>query len=282
MIIKNSKNEKKIILTIDFEDFFYDFSSEIKSSQKKDLESHLMNIYQEIEYILKANFISNGITFFTTGNLLERYPNLVKQISLDNEIALHSYEHNSPENLSYQKFEQDLQRAILIYKKILKKEPKGYRAPNFGVGNDINYFKIISKYFKYDSSYQLNNFSKENNFKDIYEFPIFKNNFFLLRSRIIGGTFLKIFPYSIIKQFVLDCIKNNFYPIIYLHPYELCTDFNFYVNCFKKNNLNIYEKFYWSFRQLQWIGYSNFFIKKKLNLLLKEFEIIGRMENFLE
>lgn len=278
MIIKNLKSEKKIILTIDFEDFFYDFSNEIKSNYTKNLESHLMKIYKEINCILKVNSIKNGITFFTTGNLIKRYPDLVKNISSENEIALHSYEHNSPKNLSYDKFEEDLKNAILIYKKVLKKNPNGYRAPNFGVGNDLNYYKIISKYFKYDSSYQLNNFLKDDKFKGIYEFPIFKNNF-LLPSRIIGGTFLKIYPYSIIKKFVLQCIKNKFYPIIYLHPYELCTDFSFYVNCFKKNNLNLYEKFYWSLRQLQWIGYSNFFIKKKLNFLLKEFEVLGRMEN---
>jgi len=280
MIIKNLKSEKKIILTIDFEDFFFDFSSEIKSNQIKNLENHLMKIYLEIEYILKKNSIDKGVTFFTTGNLIERYPDLVKEISLKNEIALHSYEHNSPKNLSYEKFEKDLNDAILVYKKVLKQDPKGYRAPNFGVGDDINYYKIISKYFKYDSSYQLNNFLKEEKFDGIDEFPIFKNNF-LLPSRIIGGTFLKVFPYYMIKKFILECIRNKFYPIIYLHPYELNTDFSFYVNCFKENDLNIGEKLYWSLRQLQWIGYSNFFVKKKLNFLLKEFKVLGRMENFL-
>ena len=65
MIIKNLKSEKKIILTIDFEDFFYDFSSEIKSNQIKNLKNHLMKIYLEIDYILKEKFVSLcSLTYF--------------------------------------------------------------------------------------------------------------------------------------------------------------------------------------------------------------------------
>jgi hypothetical protein len=281
MIIKNLKKENKIFLTIDFEDWYYDFSDKIKSLHKKNFENNLERIYDEIECILSKHGISVGITYFITGNVIKRYPNLVKKIAKNNEIALHSFKHISPKDLTFNEFILDIEKAVGVYKKVLLASPTGYRAPNFGTNNDTKYLSVISKNFKYDSSYQLSNFKHENKFQNIFEVPIYENDF-IFKNRIIGGTFLKIYPYNLIKKFINDSIKNSFFPIIYLHPYELTCDYTFYVNCFRNNNLSVAKKLYWSLRQFQWLGMCNFFVKKKLDLILKDFEVIGRIDKYLK
>ena len=90
-------------------------------------------------------------TLFVTGEVLERYPDLIKDWAEDYEIGCHNYKHRSLDKLDLLEREKQIKRFISVYKTILGGEPKGFRAPQNIIDN--NQFEILERYdFLYDSS----------------------------------------------------------------------------------------------------------------------------------
>jgi peptidoglycan/xylan/chitin deacetylase (PgdA/CDA1 family) len=91
-------------------------------------------------------------TFFVPGWCIEKYP---AQIDLllkgGNEIALHGYLHERPNELTGEDERYWLQRAIRSYEKHLGRRPRGWRSPSFAFSKySLGY--LIEEGFEYDSS----------------------------------------------------------------------------------------------------------------------------------
>ena len=109
----NNLNMNKVYLTIDFEDWSHDFKRLLNIDVSASIRENA--IYQSYEII--NNFCKNlkqnsKITFFCTGILAQKYPDIIRQISKDgHEIACHYYFHD----LVYQDqpniFEKNLYKA---------------------------------------------------------------------------------------------------------------------------------------------------------------------------
>ena len=91
-------------------------------------------------------------TLFVTGEVLERYPELVKNWDRKNfEIACHNYSHIPLDRINFEQREEEVKNFIELFQKVLMKNPKGFRAPRNIIDN--KQFEILEKYrFLYDSS----------------------------------------------------------------------------------------------------------------------------------
>jgi len=90
-------------------------------------------------------------TLFVTGEVLEKYSNLIIKWSKDFEIGCHNYYHNTLDILNLKQREKQIKDFTELYQRTLKDMPKGFRAPRNVV--DDNQFPILKKYkFLYDAS----------------------------------------------------------------------------------------------------------------------------------
>ena len=76
--------------------------------------------------------------------------------------------------------------------------------------------------------------------------------------------------------------NEGYLPIIYIHPYELLTDKEFWVNYSEMQNISFKDKIYWSIRQNQWLTYGNNLFIKKLEKILMVYKHEGTIFSYLK
>lgn len=91
-------------------------------------------------------------TFFIPGWCIETYPAAIDTLlSSGNEIALHGYIHERPNELTAEDELYWLQRGIESFRKHIGERPRGWRAPSFAFSkHSLGY--MIQEGFVYDSS----------------------------------------------------------------------------------------------------------------------------------
>lgn len=212
-------------LTVDFEDFRFDnllnygISSEIRYRALENCLEKLFTFSNESE---------RKFTFFVTGVLAERAPDLIKQISLNgHEVASHGYRHVKAHCMTKEELRYELQKSIQILEDVTNQKCLGYRSPMFGLSpNDCEHIGVIDELFSYDSSILLDRNSihvaeKLNaDFKLKFYFSLEdKNRILPMRC---GGTSLKLHSYRKIEQLVQETEDIFGHSYIYVHPYEIC------------------------------------------------------------
>jgi len=284
---------KSYYLTIDLEDFTYEmhriFALELRSNHDA-----LWSCYNLINDFALKHLDSNQITFFTTGVLAENNQDLIKKIVSDgHEIASHYYNHNHMFKQELKTIENEINLAIDAIVKACNIRPIGFRAPAFSIPTyreDI--FLIIKKYFRYDSSYVIENYDKEINIslnKDIFddinftEFPILTKPYFFNKIHLkSGGSFFRIFGKKTLGKIMENSIKYGFVPIVYLHPYDILSDKEFW---FKYED---FDKGYFTQRLKNWIMQNKYLsignknTISKLAYLNKHFEHQGTLRSALK
>jgi peptidoglycan/xylan/chitin deacetylase (PgdA/CDA1 family) len=153
-------------------------------------------------------FKEEGIraTFFVTGTMAERYPNLICRIPEDgHELGCHGYTHARFDQMTEEEARFALKQAGKVLRQFEKKLVS-FRAPNLQFPK--SYLKLLEKEgFLYDSSLAM------------YKPPFFKDK---SESRIvripatITSSFLRLPP-----EFFLPLIKLSKAPVIFVHPWEL-------------------------------------------------------------
>ena len=114
-----------------------------------DVENKGIEEVNQILDIFKKYDIS--ATLFVTGEVLERYNNLVKEWSQDYEIASHSFTHRFWNTLNAEERKQELDNFINLYQRIFQTSPLGFRAPSHLIDKEGIKF-LAEKGFLYDSS----------------------------------------------------------------------------------------------------------------------------------
>lgn len=70
------------------------------------------------------------VTFFVPGMVIERYPDLVREISdRGHEVAHHGHSHRWPDSMSRDEEREDFELALEQFDRVLGKRPVGYRSP---------------------------------------------------------------------------------------------------------------------------------------------------------
>ena len=276
-------------LSIDFEDFNHDLKRSLGIWETGPLKADaLWKKYNVINNVFKNNTSKEGRkgTFFCTGVIAEKEPELIKKIANDgHEIACHYNYHDVMKGKSEYEIEKNLAEAKNSLEEASGKSLYGFRAPFFAIDKRNPYqYKIVEKLFTYDSSFicttkdEVTKFKKEMKLEQLKILPIFQKKISKLTFRL-GGSYLKMFPFIYSKWMMEMSKKNGFVPHVYLHPYEFGISEQLRV---PKNELLCLGKkkaFYWSIRQNQWLNFRNETLKFKLQNLLSNYCLEGTLHN---
>jgi polysaccharide deacetylase family protein (PEP-CTERM system associated) len=230
--------KNKNIMSVDLEDFFCDLPFESWSKYESRVLKNTNKILDLFEkYQIKA-------TFFTLGYIAEKFPDLIKKIDdKGHEIASHSYSHLDIRKTTEKDFENDIVKSIKILEEIIGKKVLGFRAPYFSIDKKSFWaMKILSKYFKYDSSIfpvktplygirnaprniykpNLTNPSIEDVESELIEIPLATDRIPIIGNiPIAGGFHLRFLPYFYIKYGLNKINNSNNSFIFYIHPKDL-------------------------------------------------------------
>ena len=186
------------------------------------------------ELLAKYNI---SATYFLTANAIKEWKNKLKELSDGgNELAVHALEHESVLGYDREKFIASIKGAVSLIKENFGVEAVGYRAPCFGVNDDIvGWLKELG--VKYDSSalnYKNAPSSKKlslNNFKQInsitfekggfYEFKPPVSNSLIGEIPICGGAYMRLTPWFIMKGAIKKFVEKSDAFLFYVHPFEL-------------------------------------------------------------
>ncbi len=274
-------------LSIDFEDFNHDFKRSLGIWDTGPIFADVLwEKYNIINNIFKNNKSKKGRsgTFFCTGVIAAKEPELIKKISNDgHEIACHYNYHDVMRGKSEYEIEKNLNEAKNVLEEASGKPLYGFRAPYFAIEKNNPYqYKIVEKLFVYDSSFicttkdELTMFKKKMKLEKLKILPIYQKKISKLSFRL-GGSYLKLFPYIYSKWMIEMSLKNGFDPHIYLHPYEFGTSEKLKVPTNQLLILGRRKAYYWSLRQVQWLKFRNETLKFKLQNLLSTNSLDGTL-----
>lgn len=131
---------KSILLTFDLEEFDLplEFDRDIDEESMYNISMQGLN---NILLVLSKNNVR--ATFFTTANFAKRYPETIRYLSRDHEIASHGFSHSDPVTL------ESIRSAKELKERIIEKSITGFRAPRWNLRD----FSIVNMAnFQYDSS----------------------------------------------------------------------------------------------------------------------------------
>lgn len=131
---------KNILLTFDVEEFDLLRNSPNCLNKEEEFEISRQGLSSVSDLLFKHNLKA---TFFTTALFAKKYPNLIKELNKEYEIACHGYCHSEECSL------QNIAQAKKEIEKIIKNKIYGFRAPRFQIKN---IHKLNELGFLYDSS----------------------------------------------------------------------------------------------------------------------------------
>jgi len=178
-------------------------------------------------------------TFFILGEVAEKFPALVAQISKDgHEIGVHGFYHRQIFKITEQEFAHEVGDAKKLLEDIASVSVLGHRAPAFSVNSTTQWaLEVLAREgFEYDSSispmagkrYGWPGFHKGihrmqlPSGRSIIEVPM-STVTLLGKELVVGGGYIRHFPYAFTK-WAIKYIQRRKPVIIYMHPYEIDTE----------------------------------------------------------
>jgi peptidoglycan-N-acetylglucosamine deacetylase len=257
------------LLGIDFEDWFH---PQLIQPFIKNLK-HEPKIFNGLEKILELlRKTDTTATFFMVGELLEHNPEMLDLI-IDNghEIGFHTMTHSILNNLSKEKFIQELDS----FEKLTNGKSNGFRAPTFSLNYNTSWAidALVQKNYLYDSSivpvktqlygfsnsqkspYKISSSSLTKNDPNgkLLEFPLAVGSFFTKKIPISGGFYLRALPLKNSLLSIKDYEKQNLPATIYVHSWELTPEFMPTINLPLKENFVTFYNIKKTFSKLETI-----------------------------
>ena len=229
------------LLGIDFEDWYH---PQLVQPFVKHLD-HKPKMFHGLEKIIELlRKTETSATFFMVGELLEHQPSML-DIILENghEIAFHTMKHNNLNELTKEKFLNELD----FFNDLTTKKSKGFRAPTFSVNSKTSWVidALNEKNYVYDSSivpvktqlygfsdaekspYKISNSSLTKNDPNgkLLEFPLMIGTFFGKSMPVSGGFYLRFLPLRTSLTSIRNYEKQKIPATIYVHSWELTPEF---------------------------------------------------------
>ncbi|NTU76619.1 MAG: DUF3473 domain-containing protein [Alphaproteobacteria bacterium] len=175
-------------------------------------------------------------TFFVVGRVAEAAPDLVKRIAASgHEIAYHSHAHHSLTEEVPEIFRQESRIDKNRLEQLAGKAVIGFRAPRYSLTPSTLWaVDILGELgFRYSSSIMPTSFSlfgfkgaSDKPFKwpnGLIEFPLPVGKLGPLRVPYLGGIYLYVLPFSIVRRFVKKAESDEVL-WTYAHPYDFDTE----------------------------------------------------------
>ena len=223
-------HEKKIALSFDLEN--------VLSGSKDDW---FLSVMEQISKLLSR--YNAKATFFAVGDIVDKYPELIKQLS-DNghEIGIHAANHHTElDKISPNQFRLEILAIREKIKDISGKYPLGYRAARFSLTDKTKWILpiLVELGFLYDSSivpvylgeygtknaplypYRISYSSilNEDQQSSLWEVPIATADFDVVRVPIGGGVFFRFLP-GWLFRFLVRTVSRFMVPVLYFHPHD--------------------------------------------------------------
>lgn len=180
-------------------------------------------------------------TCFISGWTAEHRPGLLEDIVWrGHEIACHGYGHQLLYGMTPEEFREDLERARAVIRRCYSGPIDGYRAPGFSLTEATPWaFEVIADAgFRYDSSVFpaqrghgglpgarcLPHVIKLPDGRRLREFPISTTTILGRRTAYVGGGYLRLFPYELIRRWVRQANEAGEPVIVYIHPRDIDPD----------------------------------------------------------
>ncbi len=214
---------KTFLMSVDYEDLRLQFPDGQQYKDRNEvLTERILSFFRERN--IKA-------TFFTVGELAELHPDLIRKINGEgHEIACHTYNHQPLELHNQESFRNDLDRALVAFKKAGVDTVVGFRAPFFSMTSKTRWvYTILREYgFEYSSSVlpaksplygwpEFGKFSKK--IDGIWEMPITLTGSNVLKVPLAGGIYFRVLPNFALRM--LSDFNSSKYVTSYFHPYDL-------------------------------------------------------------
>jgi len=224
----------KSILSVDVEDWFHilEAASAPDISQWDSLPSCVERNFRKLLDLFSEKNVR--VTCFFLGYVAERYPHLVKEaLDRGHEIASHGYAHRLIYTMTPQAFLEDARKSRGILEGISGQSVRGYRAPGFSVTANTPWFfeKLLEAGYQYDSSVfpaprqhgglNTSQYSPHLVADKLMEFPITVADVLGKRFCFFGAGYLRLFPYSLVRQMSRKVLGENRPVVFYIHPREI-------------------------------------------------------------
>ena len=225
------------ILTIDVEEWFHILDSPAvpKIDQWPDLPLRAQRSVEKLLQLLSDT--GTRATFFWLGWMAERFPRLVRDCQESgHEIASHGYGHVLAYEVGQDAFRQDIQKAKNILEDIIGQSVRGFRAPGFGITENIPWaFNLIKEAgYEYDSSIfpaarghggmsnsPIGPYYVNTEYGRLAEIPTSIVDVFGKRLSLFGGGYLRLAPKSMIRWGIRKLRETNQPLVVYVHPREV-------------------------------------------------------------
>ncbi len=275
-----------LLFSVDFEDFSHDLKRDLGLWDTGPLRGDaLWRAWEEIAGFL-ARHDDAKITFFCTGIVAERLPDLIARIAADgHEVACHYHMHDEMDRQTAAEVECNLRRAIDLLSAASGAPVRGFRAPKFRIEKrDPAQYQVLERLFDYDSSYftdrpdGLAAFRARMGLTRLALLPIYSGRPHpRLPAMKLGGSYFKLFPGAISDRLIAGAKAAGMQPHIYLHPYEFCKTGDFLLSQAELAPLGLKNRLYWTLRQHQWSTVGNGSVARKLDAILTRLRLLGRL-----
>ncbi len=281
---------KACYLSVDLEDYKHATMLDMGLVPTTNPEQTWRGVHRILSVLAKTDSHPH-ITFFTTGQVARHQPDLVREIGRQgHEIACHSDQHENVYTLNRARFLDNLYRSKAALEEACDQRIVGYRAPNFSIDQRSTwaYPALLEAGFAYDSSavsasprtadhaYDVLEFSG----RRLFEFPVYSYKIAnLFGVRVIGGTYFRLLPISLILALMTKAVAQGYMPLLYLHAAD-ADETPGPVQWNEMQGLNCMARTRWVTRQKQWsVGCRS--TAGKLLEVLRVFPSLGPMRTAL-
>jgi hypothetical protein len=218
-----------VLLSFDVEEF----DIPLEYNQPIGLEEQMEIGRRGLEALMPViNAYSLTCTMFTTANYALQFPETIKQLSQQHEIASHTFYHSSFQNKHLSESKEALETITgtpvvgLRMPRMKKVDIKEVAKAGYVYDSSINPTLVPGRYNNLNSPRTL--------FKEgaVYRLPVSVSP--LLRLPLFWLAF-KNYPYSLFYNLCLRCIKREGYVCLYFHPWEFTNIKNYKLPGYVKN-----------------------------------------------
>jgi peptidoglycan/xylan/chitin deacetylase (PgdA/CDA1 family) len=274
-------------LSVDFEDIAHDFKRDLGIDRDGPLRADALHAaYETIEALLRRDLGGARITFFTTGIVAAKCPDVVARIAADgHEVACHYHFHDLCREDPPEVFEANLRRAIDALEAASGQRVLGFRAPRLSLWPaDGAHFRALERHLAYDSSLsvasaaELAEVRARLGVERLRLLPVAREKVAPLLPPVRpGGTWFKLVPGVLSRRALEAAAAAGLAPLIYLHPYEFVADGSFRVEMAEMTGLSRRDRLYWAARQAQWHVVGNRSVAGKLRRIAASWRLGGPM-----
>ena len=208
-----------ILLTFDVEEFDIPLEYQCNIDMPTQMEIGKKGL-QAIWHLLQKNNVH--CTLFTTANFAQQFKEEIKNLSVQHEIASHTFYHSSFAN-------EDLASSKIALEKIISKPITGLRMPRMRF---VEMQAVKAAGYQYDSSINPTWLPGRYNYRHLPRTIYTENEVLRLPASVSPNLRIplfwlafKNFPYQIFKKLAIQTLQKDGYLNLYFHPWEF-TDIN--------------------------------------------------------